>query len=80
MSTTDREGLEQRRRWRNQDAARMFRRSPEFERLLALRDSERLDDRALFEKLAHGRTKVALGLYEHDKERAREGGANVEEE
>lgn len=47
-----------------------FQPQSQLERLIALRDSDRADDRAKFEKIAHGSTRVALHDYEAAKAKA----------
>lgn len=49
-----------------------FKPNPQMERLIELRDSDRPDDRAKYERIAHGTTAMTLGRYETAK-RAAEG-------
>lgn len=41
--------------------------SPELEKLIKLRDSDRAEDRQAFASIATGTTRISLGLYEQQK-------------
>ena len=51
-----------------------FRTDPQMDKLISLRDSDRPEDRAKFERIATGRTAMTLGRYENAKAQAEDGG------
>ncbi len=52
---------------RRRERAATYRPSPELDRLIELRDSERERDRALFDRIITPATRMALGTYEAAK-------------
>lgn len=50
----------------------VFKPQPQMEQLIKLRDSDRVDDRAKFERIAKGNTRITLSDYEKAKAKAAE--------
>lgn len=61
-------------KWANNGKAR-FTPVPELERLIQLRDSDRADDRAKYDKLAQGTRRIQVNDYEAAKAQSTDGAA-----